>query len=199
MLFYYYSAPVKGKYDMESFTAHIIKSFKHDGHLHRMWLENWLVPEQHLAPEHRDESMLILINSQTKIVEADGKEWVSRIPGISFFIPKQWFNVVALLEENGVRYYCNVASPPYLNGRVITYIDYDLDVIRQTGGQVHVVDQEEYERHKISYHYSDVVDGKVKAGLARLLERIHEGKAPFQEEQVIRYYKLWKDLGTGAE
>ncbi|TBL71173.1 DUF402 domain-containing protein [Paenibacillus thalictri] len=183
---------------MSLFTSYIIKSFKHDGHLHRMWLENWLVPENALDETHRAESMKVLINSQTKIVEADGKEWVSRIPGVSFFIPKQWFNVVALLEENGVRYYCNVASPPYVNGKVITYIDYDLDVIRQSNGHVSVVDQEEYERHKLGYHYSSIVDAKVKAGLADLLQRIERKAAPFQDDLVFQYYRLWKDGGTEA-
>ncbi|UQZ84059.1 hypothetical protein SK3146_03291 [Paenibacillus konkukensis] len=183
-----------------TFTSYIIKSFKHDGHLHRTWMENGMVPEPLLQEVHKAEAMMVLINSQTKIIEADGKEWVSRIPGVSFFIPKQWFNVVALLEESGVRYYCNVASPPYVNGRVITYIDYDLDVIRMPGGSVHVVDQEEYERHKICYHYSSIVDAKVKQGLSDLLQRIERGKAPFHDEWVHDYYRHWeKWKGQGTE
>ncbi|MDO3680605.1 DUF402 domain-containing protein [Paenibacillus ehimensis] len=181
---------------METFTPHVIKSFKHDGHLHRMWLENWLVPERLLHESHRAESMLVLINSQTKIVEADGKEWVSRIPGVSFFIPGQWFNVVALIEEAGVRYYCNVASPPYVNGRVITYIDYDLDVIRMPAGDVHVVDREEYERHKLAYHYSAVVESKVEQGLQHLLERVKGAGAPFRDELVLSYYEQWRERGA---
>ena len=177
---------------MDSFRPYLIKSFKHDGRLHRMWLENWLVPERLLHPEHQREAMMVLINSQTKIREADGKEWTSRIPGVSFFIPKQWFNVVALLEEAGVRYYCNVASPPYVTGNVITYIDYDLDAIRLPDGTVHVVDQEEYERHKVSYHYSRLVEEKVSAGLQALLGRIHDRRVPFLDELVLRYYSLWR-------
>jgi len=185
---------------MATFTSYIIKSFKHDGHLHRMWLENGLVPESLLYEPHKAESMLVLINCQTKIVEADGKQWVSRIPGVSFFIPNQWFNVVALLEETGVRYYCNVASPPYVNGNVITYIDYDLDVIRMPGGSVHVVDQEEYERHKISYRYSEIVEKKVAQGLKDLQDRISEGKAPFCDEWVLDYYRHWvQSRGEGTE
>jgi protein associated with RNAse G/E len=178
--------------DMGTFTRFIIKSFKHDGHLHRMWLENWQVPEELLHPDHQKESMQVMINSQTRIREADGKEWTSRIPGVSFFIPGMWFNIVALLEETGIRYYCNIASPPYVSKDVITYIDYDLDVIRFPDGTVHVVDQEEYERHKVDYHYSAIVENKVKLGLNQLLERVNEGLPPFQDEQVLRYYELWE-------
>lgn len=183
---------------MDSFMPYIIKSFKHDGHLHRMWIENWLVPEVSLHPEHGKEAMLVLINSQTKIQEADGKEWISRIPGVSFFIPKAWFNVVALIEETGIRYYCNIASPPYVAGNVITYIDYDLDVIRYPDGKVQVVDQEEYDRHRLAYHYSAVVEGKVRLGLEAVLERIQQGISPFQENHVLQYYRLWETQKIGG-
>jgi protein associated with RNAse G/E len=200
MLFYYYKKRHEGLDAMHEYTPYLIKSFKHDGHLHRMWLQNWLVPESQLLPEHRLEAMMVFINSQTKIQEADGKEWTSRIPGVSFFIPGEWFNVVALLEEQGVRYYCNVASPPYTAGRVLTYIDYDLDVIRLPGGEVHVVDQEEYERHRVAYHYSEAVHSKVQAGLQALLQRIADGGAPFRDEWVLNCYERWKrSHGGGAQ
>lgn len=180
------------------FTPYVIKSFKHDGHLHRMWLTNWLVPDGVLHPDHRKEAMMVFINSQTKIQEADGKEWVSRVPGVSFFIPKRWFNVVALLEDSGIRYYCNIASPPYVSGNIITYIDYDLDVIRMPGGAVHVVDQEEYELHKTNYHYSPLVQEKVQAGLASLLEIARGGEPPFQDDVVMRYFETWEKRKNGG-
>jgi uncharacterized protein len=176
---------------------YIIKSFKHNGKLHRMWLENWLVPVGLLFPEHRAESMMVLINSQTRIREADGREWVSRIPSVAFFLPGCWYNVIALIEEAGIRYYCNIASPPFIHHaeRVITYIDYDLDVIRSANGEVHVVDQKEYELHQVSYHYSDTVKSKVESGLSELTERIRQGQAPFDDGMVQAYYELWKQKG----
>jgi protein associated with RNAse G/E len=180
---------------MGKFISYKIKSFKHNGHLHRMWMENWLVPPHSLISEHAQESMMVFINNQTKIQEADGKEWVSRIPGVSFFIPKQWYNIVALLEGNGIRYYCNVASPAYCSGNVITYIDYDLDVIVMPNGNVQIVDQEEFEQHKSLYNYSDIVVEKAEHGLQTLLQRIRGKKAPFHEDTVRFYYNLWKHKG----
>ena len=92
------------------------------------------------------------------------------MPGVSFFIPGKWYNVVALLDGDGIRFYCNVASPPYLNKKnhAVTYIDYDLDVIRTAEGEILVVDQDEYDTHKKRYHYSDVVQAKVQNGLEGL-------------------------------
>ncbi|WP_270165318.1 DUF402 domain-containing protein [Paenibacillus sp. SYP-B4298] len=171
----------------------IIKSFKHDGHLHRMWLQNWLVPPSRLDAAHVSESMIVLINQQTPIQESDRKVWVSKVPAVSFFIPGQWFNVVALIEDAGIRYYCNVASPPYLYEGVLTYIDYDLDVIRTWDGSMHVVDREEYEAHKLLYHYPGIVQDKVSEGLSRLIGRVRGQKAPFQDELVYRYFDEWKN------
>lgn len=176
---------------MEPYRHCVIKSFKHNGHIHRIWQQNWLVPEERLAGRHREESVTVLINRQTPIQESDGKIWISRVPAVSFFIPGQWFNVVALLEEGGIRYYCNIASPPYMQGNVLTYIDYDLDVIRTADGGRFVVDQDEYEMHKAAYHYPKMVDDKVQKGLEALLQRIDQAQSPFDDQLVMLYYEEW--------
>ncbi|BFH66431.1 UPF0374 protein [Paenibacillus dendritiformis] len=177
---------------MERYEKALVKSFKHDGHLHRMWLENWIVPSSLVHPEHAAEGMFVLINSQTPIREADGKQWNSKIPAVTFLIPKQWFNVVALIEDHGIRYYCNIASPPYRTDNIFTYIDYDLDVIQMPGGQVNVVDQDEYEQNRHVYHYPDLVERKITAGLDAVLERIGHRRPPFWDDEVRRYYDDWK-------
>jgi uncharacterized protein len=173
-------------------TNIVIKSFKHDGHLHRMWFENWPVPVDQLHPDHKAQNITVMINHGTRIREADGKEWVSRVPGVTYFIPGQWFNIVGLLEHAGVRYYCNIASPYYRYGNVVTYIDYDLDVIKLPDGSIHVVDEEEYRTHRMMYQYPPVVETKVKMGLDVLVEWMKENKPPFQDDEALRYYELWK-------
>lgn len=174
---------------MNAAAPFVIKSFKYDGHLHRMWHENWRVPQDCLHPEHADESMLVLINSHTRIQEANGEEWISKIPAVSFFIPQEWYNIVALLEDAGIRYYCNIASPMSVYGQVITYIDYDLDVIRDPRGHTDIVDQEEYAAHKVLYRYPHIVKTRIDQGLNRLLARIERSAAPFQDDIVLSYYK----------
>jgi protein associated with RNAse G/E len=169
-----------------------IKSFKHDGSLHRVWQENWLVPQEGLHPAHQSEAVWIFLNDQTLIVEADGKEWISRVPAVSFFMPNQWFNVVALLEENGIRYYCNLASPPYRYGDVLTYIDYDLDVVVLPNGSVHELDRDEYQRHRIEYRYSKRVAEEVDNGLSILRATIASKGFPFGDNEVYSYYEQWK-------
>ncbi|PZD95746.1 hypothetical protein DNH61_13885 [Paenibacillus sambharensis] len=178
---------------MTSYESRIIKSFKHNGSLHRMWLENWLVPAERLHEEHAAESMIVLINEETPVLEGSGKRWISKVPAVTFFAPGHWFNVVALLEHAGVRYYCNVASPVHQYENVYTYIDYDLDVIRYPDGASHVVDREEYEMNKQLYHYPGDLRNKVASGLGMLLDKIRRGEPPFRSDDLVRsYYNTWK-------
>jgi protein associated with RNAse G/E len=171
---------------------YIIKSFKYDGHLHRTWLENWLVPADKLAPEHAAAGLMVCVNHNTLIREANGKTWKSRIPGITFFIPGQWYNVVALIEHSGIRYYCNISSRSLLNGNVITYIDYDLDVVLYPNGNVAVVDQDEYAVNSKLYRYPQVILDNVEQSLNELLERIKRRDIPFHDRHIYEYHRLWK-------
>lgn len=174
------------------YERYIIKSFKHDGSLHRMWAENWRVPAARLTPEHAAESLMVFLNDHTTIVEKDGNAWVSKVPAVSFFMLDEWFNVVALLEGGGVRYYCNLASPPYLYGDILTYIDYDLDVVVLPNGDVHELDRDEFARHKAEYRYSGLVQAQVDQGLRKLLDKIAAHDSPFGDAAVHSYYDEWK-------
>lgn len=170
-----------------------IKSFKHDGSLHRVWQDNWRVPPALLDSEHAAESMEVLLNDHTPVREADGSEWISKVPAAAFFLPGEWFNVVALLENGGIRYYCNIASPFMLYDDVLTYIDYDLDVVLLPDGSRQELDRNEYERHSLEYRYDDNVARQIEIGLRRLYERMDQGAAPFREEPVRKYLEEWKN------
>lgn len=175
-----------------AYSRCIIKSFKHDGSLHRVWMKNWEIPADRLHPGIDSEAAAVFLNDHTPIRESDGKEWISRVPAVSFFIPGEWFNIVALLEEKGVRYYCNLASPYYRYGDVLTYIDYDLDVVLLPDGTVQELDRDEFAKHKLEYRYGDNVQAHVEEGLARLRSRIETRAFPFDDGMVRSYYEAWK-------
>ncbi len=198
MLFLYYPRLDEGVcIRMESakspYERFVIKSFKHDGSLHRVWRQNWQVPAGRLHPEHAgDKPLWVYLNDHTPIVEKDGKEWVSKVPAVSFFFSNEWFNVVALLETSGVRYYCNLASPPYRYGDVLTYIDYDLDLVVFPDGSVREYDRDEFVRHKAEYRYGDAALQRIDDGLRKLRERIRAKATPFADDAAHRYYEQWK-------
>ncbi|WP_325050086.1 DUF402 domain-containing protein [Cohnella faecalis] len=91
-----------------------------------------------------------------------------------------------------VRYYCNLASPYYRYGDVLTYIDYDLDVVLLPDGTVQELDRDEFAKHKLEYRYGDNVQAQVEEGLARLRSRIAARAFPFDDGMVKSYYEEWK-------
>jgi protein associated with RNAse G/E len=184
---------------MTEYEQFEIKSFKHNGSVHRIWYQNWKIPNQLLLPMHQQEDLIVLVNDQTKIKEASGKEWVSRVPSIAYFPKDLWYNIIALMEPEGVRFYCNIASPRYMYQGVLTYIDYDLDVIRSVDGQIQIVDQEEYDNHRLVYRYPKLVETKVRNGLNQLLSRLHTGITPFGDNSASYYYQMWNNAMNETE
>lgn len=170
-----------------------IISYKHDGQVHRTWIHNWRLPDDALLPDDLIDAPLIMINDYTRVVEADGREWLGASPAIVYFYPKSWFNVVALLEKEGVRYYCNVISPPIAAVDHVSYVDYDLDVVVASNGTYQVLDRDEFAQHQLLYQYSEKVVEQAELGLTSLLQRVKREQAPFGAERAKHYYRWWRE------
>ena len=127
-----------------------IQSYKHDGSLHRTWRDTMVLKIT--------ENAIIGVNDHTLVTESDGRRWITREPAIVYFHKKYWFNIIAMIRDNGVSYYCNLASPFHIDQEALKYIDYDLDVKVFTNGEKKLLDVEEYEQHKEKMHYSDDID-----------------------------------------
>ena len=95
-----------------------------------------------------NENSIIGVNDHTLVTESDDRRWVTREPAIVYFHKKFWFNIIAMIREEGVSYYCNLASPFVLDNEALKYIDYDLDVKVFKDGEKKLLDVEEYERHR---------------------------------------------------
>jgi uncharacterized protein len=183
---------------MDTLQSVVIKSFKHDGKLHRLWKQNWLVPHSIFPEGSIPADTIVLVNDRTPICEADGNWWTSRVPSVAYFFPGQWYNVVALLEESGVRHYCNVASPCYSYEDTLTYIDYDLDVIRYPSGRYDVVDRQEFRLHKEKYRYTPLVIKNVESGLDQVIRRMDRNDAVFQADLSKNAYAWLKKALQGG-
>lgn len=158
-----------------------IQSYKHDGSLHRCWTDGFAV-------EINDEYIIIASRS-TKVIEADGRRWYTREPAVTFFSRRNWFNIIAMFKNNGINYYCNIASPSIIDKDIVKYIDYDLDLKLYPDNTVKVLDEREYEKHRLRYEYGDslhlVLTGEVK----RMISMMKERKYPFNDEAARKYYE----------
>ena len=163
-----------------------IKSYKHDGSLHRTWRDTMVLKTS-------DQS-IIGCNDHTLVTESDGRRWVTREAALLYYHQHFWFNIVAMIRKRGVTYYCNLASPYLIDNEALKYIDYDLDVKVFTDGEKRLLDVEEYERHKRQMNYSDDLDFILKENVKILVDWINNERGPFSDAYVKIWYKRYVEL-----
>lgn len=163
-----------------------IQSYKHDGSLHRTWRDTMVLKTT--------ENAIIGVNDHTLVTESDGRRWVTREPAIVYFHKKFWFNIIAMIRDSGVSYYCNLASPYVMDEEALKYIDYDLDVKVFENHEKKFLDVDEYESHKKEMHYSADIDYILKESVKILVDWINNEKGPFSESYVNIWYKRYLEL-----
>lgn len=164
-----------------------IQSYKHDGSLHRTWRDTMVLKTT--------ENAVIGVNDHTLVTEADGRRWVTREPAIVYFHKKYWFNIIAMIMDNGISYYM-AFSQVHMNfgPSQLKYIDYDLDVKVFADGEKKLLDVDEYEIHKKEMHYSPDIDYILKEHVKILVDWINNGKGPFSQSYVNIWYKRYLEL-----
>ncbi|MCJ0587298.1 DUF402 domain-containing protein [Enterococcus cecorum] len=163
-----------------------IQSYKHDGKLHRTWRDTMVLK----TSEHS----IIGVNDHTLVTESDGRRWVTREPAIVYFHKKYWFNIIAMIREKGVSYYCNLASPFLLDEEALKYIDYDLDIKVFPDGEKRLLDVDEYEFQSKIMHYPEDIDFILKENVKILVDWINNGKGAFSDSYVDIWYNRYKQL-----
>lgn len=137
---------------------------------------------------------IVCANNKVKLTENDGSTHRTKEIAILFFYKNEWFNILAQLKKYGLFYYCNIASPYVLDGNIIKYIDYDLDLRIFPDGSFKVLDKNEYKYHKNIMHYSEDIDLIVQDSLNRLIKKKENSEIPFQNEIIEKYYNMYKEM-----
>ena len=157
-----------------------IQSFKHDGSLHRFWDRGFLLLN--------DDNYIVVATKRAKVIENNGRRWFTKEPAVTIFSKNDWWNVICMLKQDGICYYCNIASPAIIENLVIKYIDYDLDAKLFTDGDIRILDEKEYQRHKKTYQYSDDLDLILKFTTKKIVELMKKKEFPFVDETIRDYY-----------
>lgn len=164
----------------------VIHCYKHNGIIHKSW-SSAVVLEV-------NEDFIVLGNENVLVTKQDGRTWHTKEPAIMFFYKKRWFNIIAQLKTNGIFYYCNIASPYVIDGNVIKYIDYDLDLRVFNDGAFKVLDRNEYNYHKRLMRYSREINYIIKVELSSLIEMKKTGEFPFDTQVIEYYYNIFKKI-----
>lgn len=153
-----------------------IQSYKHNGHLHRYWAKSFVL--------ENSEDWLIVASKTTKVVEANGRKWYTKEPAVSFFSKTNWFNVIAMLKEQGIVFYINIASPTLLDGEIAKYIDYDLDLKVFQDGNIRLLDKNEFVRNSATYNYSADLQEIITHKQDEVFTLVQNGAYPFSHDLV---------------
>lgn len=166
----------------ENYTIHC---YKHDGTIHRSWNEAVFL--------ELNKDFLVFANKKARVNNSDGRIWYTKEPAIIFYYKDKWYNIICQFKNNGIYYYCNIASPTVIEGRVIKYIDYDLDLRVFPDGTYKILDQSEYEYHKKKMKYPEEIDIIVNSELKELIKMCEEKKGPFDKDFLNKYYEQYME------
>jgi len=164
----------------------VVQSYKHDESLHRIWQEATVL-------EDTDE-YIIVANKKTKVVEANGRFWHTKEPSVTYFYKHRWFNVIGIIKEDGVSYYCNISSPIFSDEEALKYIDYDLDIKVLPDYSYHLLDQNEYRRHKFQMAYSPSLCSVIENEFKVLENMVKIKSEPFHPELILKWYDFYLNL-----
>lgn len=156
-----------------------IHSYKHNGRIHRVWQETMVLKGT--------KNIFIGANERTLVTESDGRTWLTREPSICYFHAEHWFNIICMLREDGVYYYCNMSSPYVFDNNAIKYIDYDLDIKVFPDMSYTLLDEDEYEQHKTEMSYPEVIDKILKRNVNKLISWIKQKRGPFAPD----FIEVW--------
>ncbi|WP_409291584.1 DUF402 domain-containing protein [Peribacillus sp. SCS-37] len=158
-----------------------IQSYKHNGRIHRIWEETTVLKGT--------QSLVIAANDRTMVTESDGRTWITREPAICYFHSSLWFNILGMLREDGVYYYCNLSSPFVYDNEALKYIDYDLDIKVYPDMTFNILDEDEYELHGREMGYPVVIDKILRRNMDNLIHWIRQRKGPFSPDFIDNWYE----------
>jgi uncharacterized protein len=153
----------------------IVSACKYDGREHRRWSarilsldDNLLTLDAKFAEEIRHQ-LLGVIERGTISVEY---YWLNR-----------WYNIFRFLKPNGElrNFYCNINIPPTFDGRIISYVDLDIDILVAPDSSYEVVDEEEFASNAIKYNYPQQIQYRAYQALEELLTLIENRSFPFND------------------
>jgi Uncharacterized domain/protein associated with RNAses G and E len=162
---------------------YIIHAYKHNGMIHRTWDEAVFIG--------KNKDAYVFVNQNTKVVESYGRSWRTKEAAVLFFYKNNWFNIIGQLKEQGIYYYCNIASPFIVEENIIKYIDYDLDLRVFPNFKYKTLDRNEYNLHKIEMGYPEIIQNILEFELEKLKNKVKNKEFPFNHKIIKQYYTIY--------
>jgi protein associated with RNAse G/E len=95
----------------------------------------------------------------------------------------RWYNIFRFSEPSGklLSHYCNINAPPTFDGRVLSYVDLDIDVLVQPDFSYEILDLDDFEQNAMRYGYPVEIQHNARHAVAELIELIGARAFPFNQ------------------
>lgn len=157
-----------------------VQGYKHNQKMHRIWDAVFVVDE--------NKDSIIVCSNRTRVIEHDFRLWHTKEPAVMIYFKDRWYNVIAMLKENGITYYVNLASPYVVDKGHVKYIDYDLDIKMYPDKKIKIIDVREYGMHKKKFGYGEDIEKILKFNVNEIKQLMADGKFPFDDKEIYRLY-----------
>ena len=151
----------------------IVRACKFDGREHRRWRARLSRVEA---------SLLVLDATFDEEVNHPLLGHIARgTLSLEYYWLDRWYNIFRFSEPDGTlrNYYCNVNAPPTFDGRVLEFVDLDMDVLVAPDLSYRILDEDEFEEHARLYNYPLEVKRSARVALAELIGLILTRQFPF--------------------
>lgn len=113
------------------------------------------------------------------------------VDGFVMLVPTDGHWIAFWNRDDDAAVYVDVTDAPVVSDEAIRAIDLDLDVIVRRDGRVEVVDQDEFEEHRVALSYPDQVVADARRTAAWLEARLRVSGAPFDDS-----FRPWMEMAV---
>jgi len=154
-----------------------VRTYKYDGTLHKSWRAR--VAERVCE--------LIVLDAQ--FAETIHHPLLGTIEQGTISKEYYWlnrpYNIFRFSTARGElrNFYCNINQPPHFDGKILSYVDLDIDVLVAPDLSYKILDEDEFAANALRYAYPASLQSDVKRALCELLELIERRGFPFDERR----------------
>lgn len=159
--------------DREAGQSVVVSACKYDGREHRRWSARL---------KRRDDDLLVLDAEFAEEIRHQLLGVVARgTLSVEYYWLNRWYNIFRFLKPDGElrSFYCNVNIPPSFDGRVLSYVDLDIDILVAPDLSYRVVDEDEFALNAVKYGYPPQIRDRAYQALAELVGMIERREFPF--------------------
>ena len=150
-----------------------INSRKYDGSIHRTW---------NAELKSQKESLLIFEGVFEEEINHNILGVIRRgTISYEYYWTDRWYNIFRFHEPNGDlrNFYCNVSQPPTMNGNILDYTDFDIDILVNADLSYQILDVDEFNENRRLLGYTSEIVKKVDKSVSELINLIENKDFPF--------------------